>query len=361
MGKRASRSRPTSSPPSSPGTTRSTCQEGGKKARRASQVADAKPEVNKSDAIRDYYKAHPKAKTSEVVEALGREGIKVSASLVTTVKSKHNKRRKAVRTVVAKGGVGIPEVKAALAFIKAMEHYGGEKGFGSCSGDQGDCVGRFRDSQHDCLVEPDRRRLGRIAAEGPIACKLPSRRIRLSFLLNFNGQPDGASIGNIEALQRTPCRSGAGCNGGQVGPVALEDRQRCGWKVAVHEVTSDKSFGYGTYRFTHSGSLKDLDPNIVLGIFTYLDDNNEIDFELGRWGQATEPKNAQFVVQPASAARMYRFATGEVSRLTLASPGRPAVFRGGTGREAEVRTLSLWPHGRSRVAEFRCRPMRNST
>ena len=75
-------------------------------------------EVNKSQAIRDYFKANKKAKTSEVVDALAKKGITVTANLVTTVKSKHNTRRKAVRTVVAKGGVGIPEVKAALAFIK---------------------------------------------------------------------------------------------------------------------------------------------------------------------------------------------------------------------------------------------------
>jgi hypothetical protein len=76
------------------------------------------PEINKSQAIRDYYKANPKAKTSEVVDALAKRNIAVTANLVTTVKSKHNKRRRAVRKVVAKGGVGIPEVKAALAFIK---------------------------------------------------------------------------------------------------------------------------------------------------------------------------------------------------------------------------------------------------
>ena len=74
--------------------------------------------VNKSQAIRAYFKAHKKAKTQEVVDALARQGITVSANLITTVKSKHNKRQKAVRKVVAKGGVGIPEVKAALAFIK---------------------------------------------------------------------------------------------------------------------------------------------------------------------------------------------------------------------------------------------------
>lgn len=68
--------------------------------------------VNKSQAIRDYYKLHPKARTSEVVEALAKDRITVSANLVTTVKSKHNTRRRAVKKVVAKGGVGVPEIKA---------------------------------------------------------------------------------------------------------------------------------------------------------------------------------------------------------------------------------------------------------
>ena len=76
------------------------------------------PEINKSQAIRDFYKSNKKAKAKQVVEALAKKGITVSANLVTTVKSKHNTRRKAVRKVVAKGGVGIPEVKAALALIK---------------------------------------------------------------------------------------------------------------------------------------------------------------------------------------------------------------------------------------------------
>ena len=78
----------------------------------------AKSEANKSQAIRDYFKANKKAKTREVIDALGKKGLTVTANLVTTVKSKHNKRQRSVRKVVAKGGVGIPEVKAALAFIK---------------------------------------------------------------------------------------------------------------------------------------------------------------------------------------------------------------------------------------------------
>ena len=74
--------------------------------------------VNKSKAIRDYFKSHKKAKPQEVVDALAKQGITTTANYVSNLKHTHNKRRKAVRTVVAKGGVGIPEVKAALAFIK---------------------------------------------------------------------------------------------------------------------------------------------------------------------------------------------------------------------------------------------------
>ena len=77
-----------------------------------------KSEVNKSQAVRDYFKAHPKAKNQEVVETLAKQGIAITANYVGNIKATHNKRRRAVRKVVAKGGVGIPEVKAALAFLK---------------------------------------------------------------------------------------------------------------------------------------------------------------------------------------------------------------------------------------------------
>ena len=69
-------------------------------------------------AARDYLKANKKARNSEVVEALAKQGITITANYVGNIKSTHNKRRRAKRTVVAKGGVGIREVKHALAFIK---------------------------------------------------------------------------------------------------------------------------------------------------------------------------------------------------------------------------------------------------
>jgi hypothetical protein len=74
--------------------------------------------VNKSHAVKEYLKANRKAKNQEVVDALAKKGIKISANYVATIKTAHNKRRGAMRKVVAKGGVGIPEVKAALAFLK---------------------------------------------------------------------------------------------------------------------------------------------------------------------------------------------------------------------------------------------------
>jgi arginine repressor len=86
----------------------------------ATTSTDKKPAGSKTQAVRDYLNAHKKAKNAEVVEALGKQGITITIGYVRTIKSKKNKRRRAVRTVVAESGIGIPEVKAALAFIKAV-------------------------------------------------------------------------------------------------------------------------------------------------------------------------------------------------------------------------------------------------
>jgi hypothetical protein len=77
-----------------------------------------KSEVNKTQAVCDYLKANKKAKNAEVVAALAKQGITITANYVGNIKATKNKRRQAMRTVVTKAGIGIPEVKAALAFIK---------------------------------------------------------------------------------------------------------------------------------------------------------------------------------------------------------------------------------------------------
>ena len=69
-------------------------------------------------------------------------------------------------------------------------------------------------------------------------------------------------------------------------------------------MTLDHGLGYGTYRFTVASPIGSLDPNVILGLFTWSDDpaqnNREIDIEMSRWGSPTDPTNAQYVVAPAN-------------------------------------------------------------
>lgn len=81
------------------------------------------------------------------------------------------------------------------------------------------------------------------------------------------------------------------------------------WQCA--EVICNRSFGYGQYRFTVCAPVDSLDPNVVLGLFTWSNDSaynyREIDVELARWKNAADANNAQFVVQPPSPLRKVRF------------------------------------------------------
>jgi hypothetical protein len=99
------------------------------------------------------------------------------------------------------------------------------------------------------------------------------------------------------------------------GRLHLRITQRKGqWYCA--EVTLDKELGYGTYSFSVDSSLGSLDPNVTLGMFTWSDDpaqnDREMDIEISRWGSATDPTNAQYVVQPAGPA-------GHLTRFTQPS------------------------------------------
>jgi hypothetical protein len=77
--------------------------------------------VNKSKAVRDYHKTHPKATNKEISEALTKAGIEVSPNHVANIKAKTKTRRTAARGVVSRRGLGIPEVKAALALLKECD------------------------------------------------------------------------------------------------------------------------------------------------------------------------------------------------------------------------------------------------
>ena len=87
------------------------------------------------------------------------------------------------------------------------------------------------------------------------------------------------------------------------------------WQCA--EVIHTASLGYGTYRFYLATRVDDLDPNIVLGLFTWRDEtaysHREIDFEFSRLADPSN-HNAQYVVQPyTKPGHILRF--GEPSKL----------------------------------------------
>ncbi len=67
------------------------------------------------------------------------------------------------------------------------------------------------------------------------------------------------------------------------------------------QVVLDRSLGYGTYRFTLGSRVDALDPQAVLGLFTWDDDeadaHRELDFEFSRWSDPLR-SNGQMVVQP---------------------------------------------------------------
>ena len=69
------------------------------------------------------------------------------------------------------------------------------------------------------------------------------------------------------------------------------------------EVILQESFGYGTYVFNTISRVGAMNENIILGLFTWdtsapNDYYREIDIEFARWGNAQDPTNAQYVVQP---------------------------------------------------------------
>lgn len=62
-----------------------------------------------------------------------------------------------------------------------------------------------------------------------------------------------------------------------------------------------RSMGYGKYVFYISSDLSKLDKQVVAGLFTYKNDNEEIDIEFSRWGVA-DNQDSQFAVQPSEKA-----------------------------------------------------------
>ncbi|HWQ91855.1 MAG TPA: glycoside hydrolase family 16 protein [Clostridia bacterium] len=80
------------------------------------------------------------------------------------------------------------------------------------------------------------------------------------------------------------------------------------WQCA--ELVTARTFGYGTYRFELGSRVDNLNPNVVLGLFTWSDDpaytHREIDIECARWGNFADPNNSQYTVQPSDLPNQLR-------------------------------------------------------
>jgi hypothetical protein len=81
--------------------------------------------------------------------------------------------------------------------------------------------------------------------------------------------------------------------------------QKSGNKWQCAEVWLNGTLGYGTYKFYLDSVVDNLDPNVVLGLFTWSDNpaynDRELDIEFSRWSDKFN-QNAQYVVQPYDVA-----------------------------------------------------------
>jgi hypothetical protein len=85
-----------------------------------------KQKVNKTKAVADYLKTHPKAMSSEIAQALGKKGIKITPGHVSNIKSKIKKVRAERKAVGAKLLAGI-HAKQPVATEPAVATAAAEK------------------------------------------------------------------------------------------------------------------------------------------------------------------------------------------------------------------------------------------
>jgi hypothetical protein len=81
------------------------------------------------------------------------------------------------------------------------------------------------------------------------------------------------------------------------------------WRCS--EVHLERAFGWGRYQFSIMTDIRRLDPQAVLGLFTYdweakQEGAGEVDIEFAKWGDSTELTNTEYSVQPVIADTTHR-------------------------------------------------------
>ncbi len=132
------------------------------------------------------------------------------------------------------------------------------------------------------------------------------------------GLKDGQEVKHSQIAARTiefaGCTWNVRSGGGGPGPnywsdsaenVWVDDEDRLHLKIRkidnkwyCSEVYTQHFTQYGEHRFLIEGRVDLMDKNIVLGLFTYADDQHEIDIEFSKWGVANATNVGSFTVQP---------------------------------------------------------------
>ncbi|MGM9923357.1 MAG: hypothetical protein ACI35R_03765 [Bacillus sp. (in: firmicutes)] len=119
------------------------------------------------------------------------------------------------------------------------------------------------------------------------------------------------------------------------------------------EVINTKALGYGKYTFYVDHKVDALDPNVILGLFTYDTDSpdaslkahREIDIEFAEWGNSSYP-NSQYTIWGRDAYREFR----RFNELDLSSAD-------GTWKEFHVFDISM-PPGTWSTHSFHWKPQK---
>lgn len=120
------------------------------------------------------------------------------------------------------------------------------------------------------------------------------------------------------------------------------------------EIVSNQAFGFGQFQWKIISQLDQLDPNVVLGLFTYPtanvgpDGTNEIDIEYARWGVNSNPAG-NYSVYPVTIPLTYPKYTTHPFAFTL--PGDHTTQRF-TWRSTSIFFQSLNGHTDTNKNEY---------
>jgi hypothetical protein len=148
----------------------------------------------------------------------------------------------------------------------------------------------------------------------------------------FSDSPDNVWVDNLDRLHLR---------------VTASNRR---WYSA--EVVNSQSLGRGRYSFDVDSPVDALDPNVVLGLFTWSDDpahnHREIDIEFSRWGTSADPTNGQYVVQPYDhPGNLQRIAASGASRSTQSFDWQPSIVT----FASSTATPSVWTYSGTDVPQ----------